>query len=49
MVTFLSNKKHIIGGKVSMHNHAPEANCLIIEIAIENMNDKVRLTQEKPS
>lgn len=44
MVTFLSNKKHMIGGKVPMHNHAPEANCLIMEIAIENINDKVRLT-----
>jgi len=49
MVTFLSNKKHMIGGKVPMHNHAPEANCLIMEITIENINDKVRLAQEKPS
>lgn len=49
MVTFLSNKKHMIGDKVPMHNQTPEANCLIIEIAIENINDKVRLTQEKLS
>lgn len=49
MVIFLLNKKHMIGGKVPMHNHAPEVNCLIIEIAIENINDKVRLTKEKPS